>query len=186
MEVQRMYPADTIFPGGMVMIALIAVVLAALWIIFAGARSTGGTASDRSDRVPQLYGYTVCLISLLWALSSVANIADGALSLGAPEMRTNMDYGFEPSVTSFEAFRSTYDQARRMGMPYPPTTPLDTIPEVELRKRYEGLRADRVRRGTFLAEKRIITGTLSLLLAIGLFAFHWRWVRRNNQAAAAT
>lgn len=53
------------------------------------------------------------------------------------------------------------------------------MPEAELRRRYEGLRADRIRRARYEARHDLIVGSLSLLIAAGLFVFHWRWLRRS-------
>lgn len=86
---------------------------------------------ERPERVPQLYGYTVCLIALIWALSSVISIVENALSLSAPELRGSSEYGWEPSVSSFEAFRATYDRARQLSAPNPGEARLDSVPEAE-------------------------------------------------------
>ena len=138
---------------------------------------------ERPERVPQLYGYTVCLIALIWALVSAVSLVDDSLSLSAPELRGTSEFNSwaEPSVTSFEAFRATYDRARRMGIP--DAQRMDTIPEPELRRRYEGLREDRIRRGRYEARREIITDALSLVIAAALFAFHWRWLRRRASGA---
>ena len=86
----------------------------------------------------------------------------------------------EPSITSFEAFRISYDRSRAMGMPGPQPPQLDSVPEAELRKRYEVLRADRIARSKFQATQEIVTQSLSFVIAVALFAFHWRWVRRRG------
>ena len=166
------------------LLAIAAILMAVVWAVLTASRN-GGANGERTDRIPQFYGYTVCLIALLWGLSNVGTLADGVLALSAPDIRTGIEYGFEPSVTSFEAFRNTYDRARTMGIPYPPTTQPAPIPEPELRKRYEALRADRIRRGIVSAQRQIVTSVLSLLLAGGLFAFHWRWLKRQKVNASA-
>ena len=66
----------------------------------------------------------------------------------------------EPSITSFEAFRISYDRSRAMGMPGPQPPQLDSVPEAELRKRYEVLRADRIARAKFQATQEIVTQSL--------------------------
>lgn len=136
---------------------------------------------ERPERVPQLYGYTVCLGALIWGLMSGISLVGNLLSLSAPELRGSSEFNWgEPSVTSFEAFRATY---RRMAMPTPDAR-LDSVPEPELRRRYEALRADRIRRASFEARREIITDSLSLVIAIALFAFHWRWLRRRATVAS--
>ena len=138
---------------------------------------------ERPERVPQLYGYTVCLIGLLWALASVKSIVENVMSLSAPELRAPNEFTWEPSVSSFEAFRVTYDRARQMNAAPNEAKP-DSVPEPELRRRYEGLRADRIHRAQFEARRSLVVDTVSLLIAVGLFAFHWRWLKRKVPAAA--
>jgi hypothetical protein len=168
---------------GTVVAIIAALVLIAAWFILASSRFVQGGVVERPDRVPQLYGYTVCLIALVWGLVSAISLVDDSLSLSAPELRGSSEFNWgEPSVTSFEAFRATYDRARRMGIP--DAQRIDSVPEAELRRRYEALREDRVRRGSYEARREIITATLSLVIAAALFAFHWRWLRRRANGAA--
>jgi hypothetical protein len=165
-------------PFGFFFTAITAIILIAAWVILAGSRFVQGGVVERPERVPQLYGYTVCLIGLIWALASVISIVDATLSLSAPELRSRNDFGVEASVTSFEAFRLSYDQQRRFSAPNPNDAKLDSIPEAELRRRYESLREDRIHRGRFEARRQIVVSALSLVIALALFAFHWRWLRR--------
>ena len=137
---------------------------------------------ERPERIPQLYGYTACLIGLFWALSSVLAIVESAQALSAPAYHAESDYGLEPSITSFEAFRLTYDRARRFGSADPSQASLDSVPEVELRSRYDTYRTDRIAATEVRARQALIKEGLSLLLAIGLFAFHWRWLRQHRPA----
>ena len=140
---------------------------------------------ERPERVPQLYGYTVCLVTLIWAIVSAVVIIQTSLTLNAPLYRGDQMFGgFEPSVSSFEAFRATYDASRRMMAGSPDAAAkLDTIPEPELRRRFDALRADRIERNTVEARRSLITSVLSLLIAAALFAFHWRWLRRAGGGA---
>jgi hypothetical protein len=172
-------------PLGLIFSVIAAVILIAAWVILASSRFVQGGVVERPERVPQLYGYTVCLIALIWGLVSAISIVGNALSLSAPELRGSSEYNWgEPAVTSFEAFRATYDRVRRMGAD-PRDTRLDSVPEPELRRRYEALRADRIRRARFEARRELITDTLSLAIAVALFAFHWRWLRRRVGAPSA-
>jgi hypothetical protein len=166
---------------GFIGAAAIGVVLIALWVLFASSRFVQGGVVERPERVPQLYGYTVCLVSLFWSIASVIAIIGSLLTLSAPTHRSTPEYGFEPSVTSFEAFRMSYDQSRRMMSPDPRERP-DSLSEAELRRRFEGMRADRIERNTVGARRTLIMSTLSLLIALAVFAWHWRWLRRVQPA----
>jgi hypothetical protein len=167
---------------GLVFAIVAALILISAWVILAASRLVQGGVVERPERVPQLYGYAVCLIALIWALASSVSIIQNALSLSAPELRGSNDYGWEPSITSFEAFRATYDRARRMGMD-PRETRIDSVSEPELQRRYQALRADRIQRSRFEARRELITSGLSLVIAILLFVFHWRWMRRGLAAS---
>ena len=173
-------------PFGFLFIAIFAVVLIAAWVILAASRFVQGGVVERPERVPQLYGYTACLIGLLMAVASILSITEAALALADPAYHTESDWSgwSEPSVTSFEAFRATYDRSRelsvRPGDPRPEPTP-----EPELRRRYEALRADRIARTQAKARQTLVTSGLSLVIGVALFAFHWRWLRRREGPAAA-
>src|SRR5919107_2193993 len=91
-------------PFGFVLTAVVAVVLIASWVILAGSRFVQGGVVERPERVPQLYGYTVCLIALVWALTSLVGLVEHGLTLTDPLYERREDFGIEPSVTSFEAF----------------------------------------------------------------------------------
>ena len=163
--------------------AAIGIALIAAWVILASSRFVQGGVVERPERVPQLYGYTVCLVTLIWALASATSIIDAALTLDAPVYRGERFGAYTPSVSSFEAFRTTYELSRRMTAE--PRTSLDSIPEPELRRRFEALRADRIERNTIEARRSLISSVLSLLIAASLFTVHWRWLRRTVGAAPA-
>ena len=173
-------------PGtfGFIGSAVVGVVIIAAWVILASSRFVQGGVVERPERVPQLYGYTVCLVALIWAVTSAVSILDSSLTLSAPLYRGDRGFpGIEPSVSSFEAFRTTYDLSRRYMSGDPRDVKLDTPNETELRRRYDALRADRIQRNTVEARRSLIMGVLSLLIASALFVFHWRWLRRSSGAA---
>jgi hypothetical protein len=172
-------------PVGFAFAAIAAVVLIAAWIILAGSRFVQGGVVEHPDRVPQLYGYTVCLVGLLWALSSLVGLMESAQALAAPAYHRQNEFGTEPSITSFEAFRLTYDRARRFNAPDPSESKLDTVAEADLRRRYEVYRADRIAATEVEARQALVMKGVSLLLAAGLFAFHWRWLRRRVSPPAS-
>jgi hypothetical protein len=163
--------------------SVLGVAIVAAWVVLVCSRFIQGGVVERPERVPQLYGYTVCLVALIWALVSTGNIVESTLTLSAPAYRAGPDYGFEPSVSSFEAFRTSYDRSRRMMSMDSRDAKLDSIPEPELRRRYEALRADRIERNTVAARRSLITSVFSLLVAIALFVVHWRWLKRMGGAA---
>lgn len=164
----------------------VAVIGIASWIILAASRFVHGGAVERPERVAQLYGYTVCLIAVVMGLTSILGIVEASFDTAAPHLAETGDWGWqEPSVSSFEAYRATHARAEqfRAGSE---TVRQDTMPEAELRRRYEALRADRTERVRFGARRSLVTNALTLVLAAGLFAWHWRWVRQRVRVETET
>lgn len=170
-------------PISLLAIALVAIILAVIWAILAASRFVQGGVVEHSERVPQLYGYTVCLVALLMGLASLKSSVDSILTLVEPTHATEEPWmGWpEPSVTSFEAFRATHDRAREMRAGPEAPSP-EPVAEEELRRRYEALRADRAARNTLSARRSLVTSGLWLLISIALFAVHWRWLGRRARA----
>lgn len=84
----------------------------------------------------------------------------------------------EPTVSSFEAFRISYDRTRQISAS--PNAPApEPIAEDELRRRYDAMRADRIERTRVAAHRSLAKGGFTLLLAGILFLIHWRWLRRR-------
>ncbi len=127
---------------------------------------------DKPNRIAQVYGYTVCLVALIVALISLTGVLNALFERANPLQVDR--YG--GALTSFDAYkvtRSTTDAVRQ-----------DAVPDAVLRQRYDALVADRIATTRYKTGKTLMTSGILLLAAIGLFGFHWRWVRRLNGAAA--
>jgi hypothetical protein len=173
-------------PFGTLFVVIAIIIAIATWVILAASRFTQGGIVERPERVPQLYGYTVCLIALVIAIVSITSMVGSTFDLTTPALSVDSDFGFEPSVSSFEAYRATYDRERRMMDTRNTGVAPDTTPESVLRQRYTALRADRVDRAVARAHRAILTDAFGLVLAIALFIPHWRWMRRLGQSNLAS
>lgn len=151
-----------------------------LWIGFATTLARRD-AVDRPNRIAQWYGYSVCLIAVIVLLISVGGMVNGLFTLANPLYR---EEGYEPTLSSFEAYRATYhrtpfvDRIERDSLRRTPPS------EAELRPQYEALRADRIARSRVEAQRSLVSAGISGLLAVALFLFHWRWLRRMGDAPA--
>jgi len=142
---------------------------------------------ERPSRVPQFYGYAVCLVAVITLLLSVGGAVEAAFALADPLRAREREFGFEASYTSFEAFRATYPRGVNIVTSGPggltSSAQRDTLSDAELRERYSALRADHVARAGFEARQRLVKHGLLMLLSIGLFVTHWQWLRRERTAA---
>ena len=159
-----------LFTGIPIVIAL------GLWVVVARSHFIRGGSVERPERVPQLYGYTVCLIAVVVMLTTLSTLIDKVFSLSDPLLGSDEMGWMTPAVTSFEAYRATYDRADRFG-PGGEQRPREVVSDDELRRRYEGLRADQAARARFGARRDLTRSALLFLVAAALFWIHWRWVR---------
>jgi hypothetical protein len=73
---------------------------AILWLLLARSSLVHGGAMERSERVPQLYGYTVCLLAIVVMLVSLSSIVERIFTLADPLGSTsNVGWGGGPSRT---------------------------------------------------------------------------------------
>ncbi len=159
-------------------IALFLLLLA--WFIIGIALVLRETSVEKPNRIPQFYGYTVCLISLVIGLVSVSGLIDSAFERMNP---LQSEYPFGQSLSSFAVFQATRATTALYGRESP--APPDTASEVTLRARYDALVVDRIISVRYASSKAFVTQGLFLLFAVGLFGYHWRWMRRLSVPPAA-
>lgn len=133
---------------------------------------------DRSNRVRQWYGYTVCLIAVVTALLTLKSVLEHAVDLSNPVLGPD-PYG--ESLVSFEAWKAT--RGGRFEAPDVKTT-ADSVPDAVLRQRFIAVRTERIAERQFRARKGLVTSGALLLVAAALFATHWRWLRNLPETGA--
>jgi hypothetical protein len=145
-----------------------------LWIGFASTLARRN-AVDRTNRIAEWYGYSVCLVAVVVLLFSTVSVVNSVFTLANP-LHGEDDFG--PALSSFQAYRATYqrspflDEAEREALRRAPPG------DAELRERYAALRADREQRNRFGAWRSLVTGGLLSVFATLLFLLHWRWLQR--------
>lgn len=119
--------------------------------------------------------YTVCLVAVVTVVFALPDLIDTFFELSDP---LQADGCYEPILSSFDAYKATWERGRGFtgredtGSVAPPS-------EADLWQRYEALRVDRIEKNRFDASRALVTRTLLLMVALGLFGAHWRWLRRR-------
>ena len=133
-----------------------------------------------TSRIAQIYGYAVCLVAVIVGLIATANVVQAGFDRANPLLATGY-YGGEPTgdLTSFEAYRASQG-VQRPAPPGEAAATRDTLSTAELRVRYEALRQGRIARVGYNATRQLVQHGLLLALAIGLFAWHWNWLRHRG------
>jgi len=165
------------------------------FVLLANSRAVTGEHMERPHRIGQLYGYTVCLVAVVTFLTSANSLIKSLTALADPISFGQEPFrmGFEPSLSSFDAFRATYmfgtggaivSMAGGRGATRDTTGRVDTLSTAELRGRYDALRNERVAQVRQAVLSEVISSGTLILLAVVLFAIHWRWLRARERDAA--
>ena len=149
--------------------------LGLVWFAVA-ALSQKGDDVDRPNRMAHLYGYTVCLISLIVALVTISSILNAFFDRANP---LQSEVGFGTSLSSFESYKATYRREQAMFDRVEGAKP-DTASEASLHARYDALVQDRLAATRYRTTKSITIGIIFLVISVTLFIAHWRWLRRVN------
>lgn len=140
---------------------------------------------ERMNRIAQIYGYAVCLVAIITILISITQIVNAAFNLSSP-LRAE-GYGRGGPLTSYTAYRR--EQLQRVNAPErtragAPVRDSVVVPtEAEIRQAFEDERLEQIGNVRFRAMRTLVTSTLLIIIASGLFFMHWRWLRREDQTA---
>ncbi|HEY8166910.1 MAG TPA: hypothetical protein VIF83_15275 [Gemmatimonadaceae bacterium] len=146
---------------------------------------------EGGSRIAQIYGYAVCLIAVITFIISAKGIVDAGFNLSDP-LRAEGGYGRGGPLTSFEAYKReqrmrTPPRMRPVGTMAPTRvdapTAADSVPpptEAELRRMFDEEKADMTANVRFRSTRTLVTSSLMILIALGLFLMHWRWLRRQS------
>ncbi|HYN83260.1 MAG TPA: hypothetical protein VES88_17410 [Gemmatimonadaceae bacterium] len=140
---------------------------------------------ERTNRIAQIYGYAVCLVAIIAVLISVTQIVNAAFNLVSP-LRAE-GYGRGGPLTSYTAYKR--EQLQRVNAPERARAGVaardsGAVPtDAEIRQMYEDERLEQIGNVRFRAMRTLVTSTLLIIIASGLFFMHWRWLRREDQTA---
>ena len=136
--------------------------------------------AEKTSKVPQIYGYTVCVIAVVTFLICATVIVNNVFDLANP---IQAGFGME---SSFEAYKASNQKDQRVGTAVAGAAPrADTLPDSVLRARYEALRTDRIARNRFQSWKAMTASGLMLIISVVLFVMHWRWMKKAGGEASA-
>ena len=135
---------------------------------------------ERSNKIAQAYGYAVCFIAVVTLLFSSKGIIDASFDLSSPLRADRYMSGM--NLTSFEAYKR--DRVERRDRPVPEgAAPQTAWTDQQLRQMYNEERASHTEDVKFRATRSLVSNALLVLIAFILFATHWRWLRREANAA---
>lgn len=146
-----------------------------------------------NNRISQIYGYAVCLITVIVMLIAIKQVVDAAIDLSDPIRAEGSRMG--RTLTNFEVYKM---EARReagargqAGQAPASVAPVkgaaaDTVSsDADLKRLYDAERETAIGNARFRATRSLIGNLLLIVLAGVLFGIHWRWLKRRDAVPVA-
>ena len=152
-----------------------------------------------NNRISQMYGYAVCLITVIVMLIAIKQVVDAAFDLSDPIRSDGGGYGrMGRTITNFELYkaeakRQPIVRAELSGPPGGPALRVDpaapagaskaaadTLSDADLRRLYDAERETAIGNARFRATRSLVGNLLLIVLAAVLFGIHWRWLKRRD------
>jgi hypothetical protein len=138
-----------------------------------------------NSRISQVYGYAVCLITVVVMLIGIKQVVDAAFDLSDPIRASGGGYGrMGRPITNFELYKM---EARRQGpfrndpaAPAERASPGSATSDADLRRMYDAEREAAIGNARFRAIRSLVGNLLLIVLAGVLFVIHWRWLRTRD------
>jgi len=128
---------------------------------------------EKQSKIPMIYGYAVCLVTVITVIIAVADFVNAVIDIGDP-LYAERNYNNAPSLASFDNYKmdiySSSDKEKAF-------TPDDQA----MRAMYEAAKADKTRSVKHRAQRSMVVSGLLVVICVVLFVFHWRWMQRLSK-----
>ena len=121
---------------------------------------------EKKTKIPQVYGYAVCIVAIITILISVADLITSVIDSSDPLYA----WGDEERLSSFENFKVNVLKSGKDDASFVPD-------ESTLRVMYEDAKNYKIRRVKHQTTKSTIVSSILIVISITLFITHWRWMR---------
>ena len=122
---------------------------------------------EKKSKIPQVYGYAVCLVAIITILISVADLINSTIDASDPLYA----WGDNKELSSFENFKV---DALKSGKS---EAALDLDNET-LKMMYEDAKNHKIRRVKHQTTKSKIVSSILIVISLTLFIIHWRWMKK--------
>ena len=129
---------------------------------------------EKSQKIQMVYGYAVCLVTVITFLISVTSMVYALIDLTDP-INAHRTYGKDaPSLASFDNYR--IDILKSLNQDH--GIELD---DTTLKSMFDAAKTDAIAKVKHNAYRSVIVNSLVLLVCIILFITHWTWIRKLSR-----
>jgi hypothetical protein len=136
---------------------------------------------EKREKMPQIYGYLVCLVAVITILICASTLVFAVIDLGDP-IHAGFTPGGSPSLASFDNYKM--DILRSVPKGGDASKPSYIPDDQTLRAMYEAAKNDKISNVRHDANRTIVVDTILIVICVGLFITHWRWVKSLPKAEA--
>jgi hypothetical protein len=139
-----------------------------------------------NSRISQVYGYAVCLITVIVMLIAIKQVVDAAFDLSDPIRADGGGYGrMGRPITNFELYKIESRRQGPMRVDVQKSTmekapPDSASSDSVLKVLFDAERQDAISNTHFRATRSLVGNILLIVLAGALFTIHWRWLRARD------
>lgn len=134
---------------------------------------------EKPQRMPQIYGYLVCLVAIITVLICVSTLVSAILDLGDP-IHAGWTPPGAPSLASYDNYKM--DILRSMPKEGDAAKSAYLPDDTTLRAMYEAAKNDKIQFVQHESHRTIIIDSILIVICIVLFVTHWKWARRLSKA----
>lgn len=125
---------------------------------------------EKQSKVPTIYGYAVCLVTVITIIISVADLVNAVIDLGDP-LHAERDYQKSPSLASFENYKMDILTSSDKEQTFVPD-------DTTLRAMYESAKDDKIQSVKHRTNRTIMVCSILIVICLVLFITHWMWMRK--------
>ena len=122
---------------------------------------------EKKSKIPQVYGYAVCLVAIITILISISTLINSVIDASDPLYA----WGDNKELSSFENFKVNALKSGENQTSYAPD-------DETIRMMYEDAKNHKIRRVKHQTTKSIIVSSILIVISLTLFIIHWRWMKK--------
>lgn len=134
---------------------------------------------EKSQKMPQIYGYLVCLVTVITFLISASALIYAIIDLGDP-LHAGWTASGAPSLASFENYKM--DILKGAPKEDAPSKSVYIPDDKTLRAMFESAKSDKIQKVRHEANRTIVLNSILIAICVVLFVTHWKWMRKLEKA----
>ncbi len=132
---------------------------------------------EKQHRIAHIYGYAVCLVTVITFLIAVTSFVNAIIDRGDPLHVAGFSRSGRPSLASFENYKMDVLKSPAKESAYVPD-------DQTLHAMYAASKAEKIQSVQHSTRRSIIVDSILIVLCIVLFSTHWMWMRKLAKAEA--